>query len=410
MTETKPPQPEEKAPPSPSPETSAGAVSSAPVTPPPSTNKVKTLSIHDLLKQLVDNKASDLHITSSAPPHLRLDGKLLPIKDIDPLHPNETEALCFSILNREQREAFQANNELDFSFGIRGLARFRASIFRQRGSVGGVFRIIPFRIRSLQELGLPKVISNLSNKPRGLILVTGSAGSGKSTTLAALIDQINRTKHGHIVTIEDPIEFVHKHQKCLINQREIGADAHSFASAIRQVLRLDPDVVQVGEIRDQESMLACLSLAETGHLVLATLHTNSAVQSIHRVIDFFPQHQQDQARIQLSFVLEGVICQQLIPRIGGGRILAIEMMFPTHAIRHLIREDKMHQIYSQIQVGQPNSGLQTLNRSLADLYERGFITQEHALSCTSEPNELQQMLSQVSPKGTKRTTHPLLRN
>jgi len=350
------------------------------------------LSLQALLKAVVDKGASDLHITVGAPPQLRIDGQLVPL-DTPPLEPQQTQQLCYSVLTEAQKHRFEEENELDFAFTIRGLARFRGNIYRQRGSVAGAFRLVPARIPQLEELGLPPVVSKLVEKPRGLILVTGPTGSGKSTTLAAMIDKINSERHGHIVTIEDPIEFVHRHKKCLVNQREVGSDTESFSKALKYILRQDPDVVLLGEMRDRETVEAALKISETGHLALATLHTNSAVQTINRIIDIFPPHQQAQVRVQLSFVLEGVITQTLVPRAGGrGRVLACEVMIPNPAIRNLIREDKLHQIYSQMQMGQSKFGMQTLNQHLAMLVQRRMIRVEDAIARSSDVDELRNIL------------------
>jgi twitching motility protein PilT len=349
-------------------------------------------SLHQILKVMVEKGSSDLHITTGSPPQLRIDGALVPIR-MPPLSPAETQQLCYSILTETQKQSFEETNELDLSFGVKGLARFRANVFIQRGAVAGVFRQIPLRILSMAELGLPPVVEALAKKPRGLILVCGPTGSGKSTTLAAIIDKINSDTHGHIITIEDPIEYIHPHKKCLVNQREIGTDTDTFKGALRYVLRQDPDVVLVGELRDQETIEAGLTVAETGHLTLATLHTNSAVQSMNRIIDVFPANQQGQIRAQLSFVLEGVLCQQLVPRISGqGREMAMEILVPNSAIRNLIREDKMHQLYSQMQVGQAKFGMQTMNQALMDLYVRRLISLDDALARCKDPEEFRTML------------------
>ena len=350
------------------------------------------LSVKQLLQEMVTWGASDLHITVGAPPCLRTNGTLSSL-DYPILRPKETKKLCYSVLKEEQKEEFEKELELDLSFGVRGLSRFRANLFVQRGAVCGTFRSIPLEIRNLTELGLPPSVANFARKPQGLILVTGPTGSGKSTTLAALIDIINKERHGHIITIEDPIEYLHQHQNCIINQREVGSDTHSFSAAIRHVLRQDPDVVLIGEMRDIESIEATLTLAETGHLVLATLHTNSALQTIHRIVDVFPPHQQQQVRSQLSFLLEGVVCQQLLTRIPSGRVLAVETLVVNAAIRNLIREDKVHQIYSQMQVGQQEHEMQTMNQSLFDLYQRNLISKEEALGRSPEITELKQMLN-----------------
>jgi twitching motility protein PilT len=350
-------------------------------------------NLHQLLKAMIEKGASDLHITTGTAPQLRVDGHLTPLK-MDPLSPQDTKQACYSILTDAQKHRFEANNELDLSFGVKGLARFRANIFVQRGAVAGAFRTIPYKILTFEELGLPPVIEKLAQKPRGLILVTGPTGSGKSTTLASIINKINTENNHHIVTIEDPIEYLHPHKNCVVNQREVGADTQSFKSALRYILRQDPDVVLVGEMRDLETIEAALTVSETGHLCLATLHTNSCVQTINRVIDVFPAHQQSQIRTQLSFVLEGVVSQTLIPKAtGGGRVIALEVMVPNPAIRNLIREDKIHQIYSQMQIGQDKFGMQTLNQSLADLYQRRLISHEDAMLRSSDQEELANIIA-----------------
>jgi twitching motility protein PilT len=359
----------------------------------------QTVTLHQLLKTMVDKGASDLHITTGSPPQLRLDGELVPFR-VPPLGPVDTKQLCYSVLTDEQKSRFEEDQELDLSFGVKNLARFRGNVFLQKGAVAGVFRTIPFKIRSFSELGLPPVLEDLCNRPRGLVLVTGPTGSGKSTTLAAMIDKINTERHEHIVTMEDPIEFIHQHKNCVINQREIGSDTKSFKRALRSVLRQDPDVVLVGELRDLETIEAALTTAETGHLCFGTLHTNSAVQTINRVIDVFPAHQQSQIRAQLSFVLEGVVCQSLLPRASGsGRVAALEVMIPNSAIRNLIREDKMHQVYSQMQIGQGTTGMQTLNQHLAHLYASRTILLEEAIGASSDPNELQQIIANAAAGG-----------
>jgi twitching motility protein PilT len=352
-----------------------------------------SVNLQQLLKAMVEKGASDLHVTTGSPPQLRIDGSLVPLR-VPAMSPVETKQICYSVLTDTQKMRFEEDQELDFSFGVRNLARFRANLFQQRGAVGGVFRTIPFKIASLAELGLPPVLEELCNKPRGLVLVTGPTGSGKSTTLAAMIDKINSERHEHIITVEDPIEYLHAHKNCVVNQREVGADTNSFKKALKYILRQDPDVVLIGEMRDLETIEAALVTAETGHLCFATLHTNSAVQTINRVIDVFPANQQSQIRAQLSFVLEGVISQTLLPRAtGSGRVPALEVMIPNAAIRNLIREDKVHQLYSQMQIGQGKSGMQTLNQCLATLYLRRHITLEEAVSHSSEPEELQQIIA-----------------
>jgi twitching motility protein PilT len=351
-------------------------------------------NLHQLLKAMIEKGASDLHVTTSSPPQLRIDGKLHPLK-IPPLAPPETKQLCYSILTDAQKHKFEEHNELDLSFGVRGLSRFRANIFMQRGAVAGAFRAIPYKIKTFDELGLPPVVSELARKPRGLVLVTGPTGSGKSTTLATIIDKINTERNEHIVTIEDPIEYLHPHKSCLVNQREVGADTGGFKTALKYILRQDPDVVLIGEMRDLETIEAALTVAETGHLAFATLHTNSCVQTMNRIIDVFPPYQQAQVRAQLSFVLEGVLSQTLIPRANGpGRALSLEIMVPNAAIRNLIREDKIHQIYSQMQIGQEKFGMQTMNQSLALLYQRRMIGMDDALGRSNDVDELRNLIQQ----------------
>jgi twitching motility protein PilT len=355
------------------------------------------VNLHQLLRAMIEKGASDMHITTGSPPLLRVDGAIVPLK-LPPLSPVDTKQLCYSVLTEEQKIHFEKNKELDLSFGVKNLSRYRANIFMQRGAVSGAFRSIPFKILSFDELGLPPVVAALANKPRGLILVTGPTGSGKSTTLASIIDKINSETRQHIMTVEDPIEYLHPHKRSIVNQREIGSDTSTFKDALKYVLRQDPDVVLVGEMRDLETIEAALTIAETGHLVFATLHTNSALQSINRIIDVFPPHQQAQVRAQLSFVLEGVLSQLLLPRHGApGRVLTMEVMVPNAAIRNLIREDKVHQIYSQMQMGQSQHGMQTMNQSLFSLYSRRFISLEEAMGRSSEPEELRLMIEGKSP-------------
>jgi twitching motility protein PilT len=359
-------------------------------------------NLHQLLKELVERGGSDLHITTNTPPQIRIDGKMTPM-DFPSLTPIETKQLCYSILTDAQKHKFEEENELDLSFGVKGLSRFRGNVFIQRGAVAAVFRVIPYKILTFDELGLPPVVTELTGRPRGLILVTGPTGSGKSTTLASIIDKINTDRHDHIITIEDPIEYLHPHKGCLVNQREVGADTKSFKNALKYVLRQDPDVVLVGELRDLETIEAALTLAETGHLCFATLHTNSCAQTINRIIDVFPPYQQTQVRTQLSFVLEGVLSQTLIPRASGeGRILSLEVMVPNPAIRNLIREDKIHQIYSQMQVGQDKFGMQTMNQSLYNLLRKRLISLDDAMGRTPEPDELKQMISAGSMQNHQR--------
>jgi twitching motility protein PilT len=355
-------------------------------------NDTLKVNLHQLLRAMIEKGASDMHITTGSPPLLRVDGAIVPLK-LPPLAPVDTKQLCYSVLTEEQKIQFEKNKELDLSFGVKNLSRYRANIFMQRGAVSGAFRSIPFKILSFDELGLPPVVAHLASKPRGLILVTGPTGSGKSTTLASIVDKINAETRQHIMTVEDPIEYLHPHKRSIVNQREIGSDTGSFKEALKYVLRQDPDVVLVGEMRDLETIEAALTIAETGHLVFATLHTNSALQSINRIIDVFPPHQQAQIRAQLSFVLEGVLSQLLIPRHGApGRVLAMEVMVPNAAIRNLVREDKVHQIYSQMQMGQSQHGMQTMNQSLYSLYSRRFISLEEAMGRSSDQEELRMMI------------------
>ncbi len=352
--------------------------------------------LNTLLKEMVDRGASDLHLTTNAAPQLRIDGLLIAL-DYPVLTPAETKQIAYSILTDKHKQKLEENLEIDFSFGIKGMARFRANVFHQRGAVAAAFRMIPYQIRNFRELGLPPVVEKLCEKPRGLVLVTGPTGSGKSTTLAAMIDKINRERREHIVTIEDPVEYLHSHKQCLVNQRELGADTHSFHNALRSALREDPDVVLIGEMRDLETVESALRIAETGHLTFATLHTNSAAQTINRVIDVFPSHQQSQVRVQLSFVLEGILTQALLPRASGkGRVLTMEILVPNAAIRNLIREDKIHQIYRMMQTGQAKYGMQTFNQSLASLYQRRAIALQTALACSSNPDELQEIIARGS--------------
>jgi twitching motility protein PilT len=351
-------------------------------------------TLPELLKTTLELGGSDLHISAASPPQVRVNGDLQRLQQAE-LGPVETKQLAYSVLNDAQKKRFEETQELDFSFGIRSIgARFRCNVFSQRGAVSAVYRLIPEKIRTFQELGLPSVIAGLADRPRGLVLVTGPTGSGKSTTLAAMIDKINCERHGHILTIEDPIEYIHTHKNCLVNQREIHSDTDSFSAALRSALREDPDIVLIGEMRDLETVEAALKIAETGHLTLATLHTNSAVQTITRVIDVFPASQQAQVRTQLSLVLEGIVCQALLPRANGqGRVASLEIMIPNPAIRNLIRDDKIHQIYGAMQTGQEKAGMQTANQSLASLYQRRTITLETALAASSNRDELQDMIA-----------------
>lgn len=348
-----------------------------------------------LLKTMVEKGASDLHITVGVPPQFRLNGAMIKVK-MEALSNEDTKDLCYSVLTDEQKAAFEHEQEIDFSFGIKDFARFRANLFYQKGSIAGVFRMIPFRIPDFDELGLPPILKDVIDAPNGLILVTGPTGSGKSTSLASMLDILNQREHGHIVTIEDPIEFVHPHKNCVVNQREVGVDTKSFAKAFKRVLRQDPDFILVGELRDLETIEMALTMAETGHLVFATLHTNSAVQSINRLIGVFPPHQQPQIRAVLSFSLQAVVSQQLIRRANGkGRVMASEVLLPTMAIRNLIREDKVHQVYSSMQSGQESTGMITMNQCLIKLVKRGDITKDDAVLHSTVPDELVRLMSAV---------------
>ena len=351
-----------------------------------------TFNLRALLEEMIQKSASDLHITAAEKPKLRVDGEMVDSSVPEMLTPKDTLQLAYSVLTENQKKRFETDDELDFSFGIQNLARFRGNVFKQRGCVAMVIRMIPFNVRTFQDLGLPPVIAKLAERPRGLILVTGPTGSGKSTTLAAIIDKINKERKGHIITVEDPIEFIHKHQSCIVNQREIGTDTKTFASALKYALREDPDVILVGEMRDLETVGAALTIAETGHLVLATLHTNSAAESINRVIDVFPSNQQSQVRTQLAFVLEGVVTQTLLPKLKGrGRSMAAEIMVATPAIRALIRDDKVHQIYSAMQSGK-KFGMQTMNDALFQLYTAREVAQEECERVSHDPKEFLRMI------------------
>jgi twitching motility protein PilT len=351
------------------------------------------MTLPELLKTLVELNGSDLHITTETPPQVRVHGHLRRLEH-PTLLPAETKQLIYSVLTDAQKKRFEEAKELDFSFGIKGLARFRCNVFNQRGAVGAVYRLIPEKIRSFGDLGLPQVLATLAERPRGLVLVTGPTGSGKSTTLAAMIDKINAERHDHILTIEDPIEYIHQHKSCLVNQREIHSDTDSFSNALRAALREDPDIVLIGEMRDLETVEAALKIAETGHLTFGTLHTNSAAQTINRIIDIFPASQQSQIRTQLSLVLEGIVCQALLPKADGqGRVASLEILIPTPAIRNLIRDDKVHQIYGAMQTGQEKLGMQTANQSLASLYMKKLITLEMAMNASSNRDELQDMIN-----------------
>ncbi|MBA3269525.1 MAG: type IV pilus twitching motility protein PilT [Acidobacteria bacterium] len=367
-------------------------------------------TLPELLKTTVELDGSDLHLSIGSPPQVRVHGELRRL-DFPDLAASDTKALAYSVLTDAQKKRFEETMELDFSFGIRGMARFRCNIFNQKGAVGAVYRQIPEKIRSFADLQLPAVIAKLSEKPRGLVLVTGPTGSGKSTTLAAMIDKINSERHNHILTIEDPIEYLHNHKSCLVNQREVHGDTQSFTAALRAALREDPDVVLIGEMRDLETVESALKIAETGHLTFATLHTNSAASTINRIIDVFPSHQQSQIRTQLSMVLEGIVCQALLPKANGqGRCVSLEILVPTPGIRNLIREDKVHQIYSAMQTGQEKAGMQTMNQSLATLFMKKMITLETAISASSHRDELQEMINRgvgvVAGAGLGRTGMP----
>ncbi|MEE8417896.1 MAG: type IV pilus twitching motility protein PilT [candidate division Zixibacteria bacterium] len=367
------------------------------------------VTLRELLELMVKKKSSDLHITVGAPPVIRIDGKLVKT-DYDILTPEQSKKLAYSVMNERQRQKFEENSELDLSFGVEQLSRFRCNVFMQRGNVAMVLRQIPHMVKTFGELGLPDIVPKLADLPRGLVLVTGPTGSGKSTTLAALIDKINSERNLHIITIEDPIEYLHKHKNCLVNQREVYSDTKSFASSLKYALRQDPDVVLIGEMRDLETMEAALTISETGHLAFATLHTNSAAEAINRIVDVFPTNQQEQVRVQLSFVLQGIISQQLVPQIGGGRALAVEILIATPALRAVIRDDKIHQIYSLIQAGQ-KFGMWTMNQSLNDLYKRKKISYNDAIGRSSNIQELEEMIQRQSTQSgtTKGFAHQIER-
>jgi twitching motility protein PilT len=350
-----------------------------------------SVNLRVLLEEMIERNASDLHITAGERPKMRVDGDIVNSNVDFTLQPKDCLSLAYSVLTENQKKKFEIDDELDFSFGIQNLARFRGNCFKQRGCVSMVIRQIPFQIRTFDELRLPKVLADLSDRPRGLILVTGPTGSGKSTTLAAMIDRINRSLKGHIITIEDPIEFIHRHQASIVNQREVGSDTKSFQASLKYALRQDPDVVLIGEMRDLETIQAGLTIAETGHLAFATLHTNSAAEAINRIIDVFPAHQQSQVRAQLAFTLEGVITQTLLPAAKGrGRVMAAEILVVTPAIRALIRDDKVHQIYSMMQSGK-KYGMQTMNDALYQLYMSREVVWEEIIRCSHDPVELARM-------------------
>jgi len=364
------------------------------------------VNLRQLLDEMAERGASDLHVVAGERPKLRIDGEIVNSNIDYALAPKDTLQLAYSVLTENQKKRFEQEDELDFSFGIANLARFRGNCFKQRGCVSMVIRQIPFNIQTFEELGLPPVIARMAEKPRGLVLVTGPTGSGKSTTLAAMIDKINRERRAHIITVEDPIEFIHKHQLSIINQREIGTDTKSFASALKYALREDPDVLLIGEMRDLETIQAALTIAETGHLAFATLHTNSAAEAINRIIDVFPAHQQAQVRAQLAFVLEGVITQTLLPKAQGrGRVMAAELLVVTPAIRALIRDDKVHQIYSAMQSGK-KFGMQTLNDALYSLYMSRQVTVEECLRVTSDQTEFLRMIGLTPEEVAEGKTTP----
>jgi twitching motility protein PilT len=352
-----------------------------------------TVPMQQLLRTMMEYDGTDLHITTNSAPQIRIDGNLVPLK-LPAITASQTRWLCYSVMTDLQKLRLEEDLEVDFSFGLAGIARFRANVYNQRGATAGVFRAIPETVRSMDDLGIPQAVQDLCGKPRGLVLITGVTGSGKSTTLAAMVDKINQEEACHILTIEDPVEYVHRHKKSLVNQRELNADTKSFKKALRSALRQDPDVVLIGELRDLETIESALTIAETGHLAFGTLHTNSAVQTITRIIDVFPGHQQSQIRAQLSMVLEGIVCQCLLPKAAGkGRCAALEILIPTPAVRNLIREDKIHQTYGTMQAGQGKHAMQTLNQSLSDLVRKGDVTQETALSYSSNRDELMELLN-----------------
>jgi len=359
-------------------------------------SNANSVSLRALLEEMIERDASDLHVTAGERAKLRVDGDIVNSAMEYMLSPKDTLQLAYSVLTENQKKRFEMDDELDFSFGIQNLARFRGNCFKQRGCVSMVIRQIPFTIKTFSDLGLPPVIARMADKPRGLVLVTGPTGSGKSTTLAAMIDKINRERHGHIITVEDPIEFIHRHQGCIVNQREVGTDTKSFSNALKYALREDPDTILIGEMRDLETIQAALTIAETGHLAFATLHTNSAAEAINRIIDVFPSHQQSQVRAQLAFVLEGIVTQTLLPKAKGrGRAMAAEILVVTPAIRALIRDDKVHQIYSLMQSGK-KYGMQTLNDALYQLYMSREVTDEECLRVSGDPNEFLRMIGRTA--------------
>ena len=353
-----------------------------------------SVNLRALLEEMIEREASDLHITAGECPKLRIDGDITSSGTTYVMTPKDTLQLAYSVLTENQKKRFETEDELDFSFGIQNLARFRGNCFKQRGCVGMVIRMIPFSLKTFEDLGLPPILARLAERPRGLVLVTGPTGSGKSTTLAAMIDKINKERKGHIITVEDPIEFIHRHQSCIVNKREVGTDTKSFSTALKYALREDPDVILVGEMRDLDTISSALTIAETGHLALATLHTNSAAESINRIIDVFPSNQQQQVRAQLAFVLEGVVTQTLLPKAKGrGRAMACEIMVATPAIRALIRDDKVHQIQSALQSGKKH-GMQTMNDALYNLYITREVVRDECLRVSGDPNEFLRMIGE----------------
>ncbi len=355
------------------------------------TQAISEIKLADILHKAVRSNASDIHITAGAKPSIRVDGKITPFTEYPVLTPDMTQKLAYSVMSEKHRKALEEKGQVDFSFGVKDLARFRANVFFQRGSIAMVLRKLPNKVMTVKELGITEKVLELCHKSMGLVLVTGPTGSGKTSTLAALINYINENFPHHIITVEDPIEYVFYHRRSIVNQREVGEDVRSFADALRSALREDPDVILVGEMRDLETIEIALRAAETGHLVFGTLHTNTAISTITRIIDVFPPEQQEQIRIQLSFVLQGVISQRLVPKIGGGRVLAYELMIPNTAIRNLIRENKLQQIYSIMQSGQAQTGMQTMNQSLYAHYRAGLITLEDAFKYSPDTKELERL-------------------
>lgn len=352
------------------------------------------INLQQLLKTVVKQGASDLHLLAGSPPALRIDGRIVRVKSRE-MTPEDTRKLCYSVLTDDQKAIFEEHKELDFSFGIKGMARFRVNLMFQRGAVSGVFRRVPFEVPDLVTLGLPQVASDIANFPNGLVLITGPTGSGKTTTIAALIDKINRERRGHIVTVEDPIEYIHEHKQCIVNQREVQVDTHSYKDALKYLLRQDPDVCMIGELRDLDTIETALQVAETGHLVFATLHTNSAVQSINRIVNVFPAEHQDRIRTQLSLTLQAILSQRLVPMQAGGQVAAIEALVLNPSVRHLIRENKLHQVYGMMQVGQNKTGMVTLNQSLLNLILKRKIDIKSAFEESPDVEELDQMLKKA---------------